>query len=151
MRRTVSLLSATLTSLGFGFAFGQTQTTGALPLPEGVTSVVGLDAQNAVVVAAESGGKEPARYALIYTKHVYAGGIARLFGGSVIPTSMLATPASNFSGGQSLPGSIGGGSGGSFPSVSNGASGFLGGQQSNVSSPFGSSSGNLNFIRPGRN
>lgn len=150
MRRTVSLLAVTLTSFGLGFAFGQTQTTGVLPLPEGVTSVVGLDAQNAVVVSAESDGKEPAHYELIFTKHVYAGGIARLFGGSVIPTSVLASPAFNFSGGQSSTGSIGGG--GSFPSLSSGASGFLGGQQqSNVSSPFGSSSGNLNFIRPGRN
>ncbi|MBI3923301.1 MAG: hypothetical protein HY318_17910 [Armatimonadetes bacterium] len=149
MRRTVSLLAVTMTSLGVGFAFGQTQTTGVLPLPEGITSVVGLDAQNAVVVAAESDGKEPARYALIYTKHVYAGGIARLFGGSVIPTSMLASPAFNFSGGQSSTGSIGGG--GSFPSLSSGTSGSLGGQQSNLSNPFGSSSGNLNSIRPGRN
>lgn len=69
---------------------------GVLPLPQGVSRVVGIDAQNLLLVEMEpevEGG--PSEYRAIPVRHVYVGGIARVFGGTTISTEEFVSPAFN--------------------------------------------------------
>lgn len=73
---------------------------GLLPLPKGVTRVVGIDAQNVLLVELEpevEGG--PSEYRAIPVRHVYVGGIAKLFGGTTISTEEFVSPAFSKGGG----------------------------------------------------
>ena len=67
---------------------------GVLPLPKGVARVIGIDAQNLLLVEMEpevEGG--PSEYRAIPVRHVYVGGVARLFGGTTISTEEFVSPA----------------------------------------------------------
>ena len=80
-------------------AFGQNG--GAIfQLPPSVKDVVSVDAQNMVIIVSEKDGET--RYTPTIIKHVYSGGIARLFGGTIIPTAQFVTPGvmSNAQNGQ---------------------------------------------------
>ncbi len=95
---------------------------------------------------AESEEEKP-RYERYEVKHIYSGGLALLFGGTTIPTMVVATPmgsgtgggTSGFGGGIGGSGGFGGSSGG-FGSSGLGGSGGGGGGFGN-SGGFGGSSG----------
>jgi hypothetical protein len=82
-----SLLLATST-----FAQQTNTQGGTLPLPEGVKRVIAIDAQNQLLaeVEDENGNVE---YRSIPVRHVYAGGIAKVLGGDIIPTEPFVSPA----------------------------------------------------------
>ena len=73
---------------------------GLLPLPPGIARIIAVDAQNTLL--AESDGETNGfangasrQFFGITVRHVYAGGIARLFGGEVIPTAPFVSPFFN--------------------------------------------------------
>jgi hypothetical protein len=72
---------------------------GVLDLPEGISRVIAIDAHN--ILLAETNPEvtnEPRKIVPITVRHVYAGGIARLFGGEVVPTEQFVSPAFNNAG-----------------------------------------------------
>ena len=71
----------------------QASGNGVLPLPDPIDRVVGLDATNVVLAQTHPTDTEPSSMHVIKIKHVYAGGIAMLFGGSTIPTAPFVSPA----------------------------------------------------------
>ena len=94
---------------------------GVLPLPKGVARVIGIDAQNLLLVEMEpevEGG--PSEYRAIPVRHVYVGGIARLFGGTAISTEEFVSPA--YSKGQGFGQNNGGP--GNFARAGNAPQGF---------------------------
>lgn len=99
---------------------------GIFPLPEGVNRVISIDAQN-VLLAEMEGADGQTEYALIRPRHVYSGGLARLFGGDVIPTEQFVSPAFNGGNGNGGNGGNGfGGNNGNF-NPNNSANNFGGG------------------------
>ena len=105
----------------------QNQPNGAVfPLPPNVQNVVSIDAQNLLIYQSQTNGQTV--YTPSIVQHVYSGGIARLFGGTVIPTAQFATPGlfnqanrngqtgvnngGGFTGGNNNGGNNGGGFGG---------------------------------------
>jgi ribonuclease Z len=77
------------------------QNGGILPLPDGVRRVIAIDAQNTLLAELEPdtpGG--PSEYRFVPVRHVYAGGVARLFGGDVISTEEFVSPAFSKNNGQ---------------------------------------------------
>lgn len=89
--------------------WAQTAGNGAVfPLPPGVQQVVSIDAQNSLLVASQNDAGDPAtQINLIEIQHVYSGGIARLFGGTVLPAAMFLTPG--FAGSNGATGATRGG------------------------------------------
>lgn len=63
---------------------------GVFQLPPNVKNVVSIDAQNLLIIESEVDGQT--QYTPMIVKHVYSGGIARLFGGSIVPTAQFVTP-----------------------------------------------------------
>ena len=61
-------------------------------LPPSVQNVVSIDALNIVIIASDGEQPGQTRYTPTRIQHVYSGGIARLFGGSSVPTAQFATP-----------------------------------------------------------
>ena len=102
------------------------------PLPEGVESVVSIDAYNILMAQTNRDGKRD--LSPIIVRHIYSGGVARLFGGSTIPTEQFVSPGT-FGGGNNGGGQNGGGQnngfGGGVQGGGNlgGAAGGLGGAQ----------------------
>lgn len=86
------------TGLGAGAAQAQTAPNtqaagGTMQLPKGVTKIVSIDSQNILLVeSVDEDGKK--HYNIIQPRHVYSGGLARIFGGSVISTETLVIPES---------------------------------------------------------
>ncbi len=68
----------------------QASQTPVFNLPPGVSKLVSIDAQNVLLAELTNG-----QYQLLAVQHVYSGGIARLFGGAVIPTAAFVSPAFN--------------------------------------------------------
>lgn len=66
--------------------------TAALPLPDDVRRVTAIDAYNVLLVEKRD---PPREFALLGVSHVYAGGLARLFGGRVVSTRELVSPQRN--------------------------------------------------------
>ncbi|HEX9996792.1 MAG TPA: hypothetical protein VGB45_06590 [Abditibacterium sp.] len=85
---------------------------GALPLPEGVRRVVSIDAYNVLLAEYERDGQRG--MSPIIVRHIYSGGVARLFGGTSIPTEQFISPgATGGAGGaqggrQGIGGNVGG-------------------------------------------
>ncbi|NCO33319.1 MAG: hypothetical protein AUJ92_12115 [Armatimonadetes bacterium CG2_30_59_28] len=79
----------------------QNQQSSALPLPDGVNSVTSYDPQNSII-AAYTGEDGRLHYEVIPLRHVYSGGIARIFGGAVIPTQSMVTPVPPNTGGLNM-------------------------------------------------
>jgi len=81
---------------------------GVFELPEGVSRVISIDAQNVLLaeMEGEDGQKE---YVAIRPRHIYSGGLARLFGGDVIPTEEFVSPA--FANGGGFGNNVGNGNG----------------------------------------
>lgn len=97
---------------------------GVLPLPEGLESVVSIDAFNILLAQINRDGRRD--LSPIIVRHIYSGGVARLFGGSSVPTEQFVTPGT-FGGGN------GGGNGGA-----RGGGGFQnGGQNGGQNTGFG--------------
>jgi hypothetical protein len=66
---------------------------GVMQLPKGVTKVVSIDTQNVLLVeSVDADGNK--HYNIIRPRHVYSGGLARIFGGSIISTEQLVIPES---------------------------------------------------------
>ncbi len=149
MKTPLFLVSATLLALGAGVQAQQNgnQNSGnansaTLPLPDGVESVISIDASNTLLVQTDRDGKR--ELGAIIVRHIYSGGIARLFGGGSIPTSQFVSPGV-FGGGNNGGGNNGGngfqgnnannqngnnqngGFGGGFQGGANGGGGFGGG------------------------
>lgn len=73
----------------------QNRNDGLLPLPPGIARLIAVDAQNILLAetADENGGSR--QFFALPVRHVYAGGIARLFGGTVVPTAPFVSPYFN--------------------------------------------------------
>ena len=93
-------------------------------LPSSVQNVVSIDALNMIIIAQDGERDGETRYTPSIIQHVYSGGIARLFGGTSVPTAQFATP-----------GLLGGGN----------QNGGFGGNQSGASNFGGNGFGNNNF------
>lgn len=63
------------------------------PLPDGVQQLTAVDPQNVLIAQTQDVDTGQKGYHLITVRHLYAGGIARLFGGTVIGTQMFVSPA----------------------------------------------------------
>lgn len=95
-----SLRAAAMAVLVLGGGhFAQAQevaANGALKLPSDVRRVISIDAHNILLAeTVDPENAEESEYAALRVLHVYSGGIARLFGGTVIPTELLVSPAFN--------------------------------------------------------
>ena len=73
-------------------------------LPPSVKNVVSIDAHNLLIIESERNGQT--QYTTSLVKHVYSGGIARVFGGTVVPTAVFVSPV-----GAQFAQNIGGGTG----------------------------------------
>lgn len=93
MKISLLLTGATLLALSLN-AGAQTQPNprdaATLPLPEGVKRVVSIDAYNVLLAETERDGARG--FGLITVRHIYAGGLALLFGGGIIPTQQFVSP-----------------------------------------------------------
>lgn len=73
-------------------------TSGVLAPPSPVTNVISIDAHNTLLIESQpqNASQKDANkeYSLAVPLHVYSGGIARLFGGTVVPTEVLILPES---------------------------------------------------------
>ncbi len=105
---------------------GGGQNGGTFPLPEGVEQLVSIDAYNILLAQTDRDGKKD--LSPIIVKHIYSGGIARLFGGTTVPTELFVSPGA-FGGGNN-----GGNGGGRGTGVGNGG---LGGQNGGLGGGFG--------------
>jgi len=67
---------------------------GLLTLPPPITKLVAIDAHN-VLLAESTDPDTPGQkqHSLLTVRHVYPGGIARIFGGTVVPASIFVSPA----------------------------------------------------------
>ncbi|MBV9864649.1 MAG: hypothetical protein JO316_04820 [Abitibacteriaceae bacterium] len=105
---------------------GQQDGQGTLPLPQGITNVISVDAQNTLLVEYEDpdnpGQKQ---YQAIRINHVYSGGIAKILGGDVIPTETFVSPSYSQQNGNGGYGGFGGQTGyGNNGYTQNGGVGF---------------------------
>jgi hypothetical protein len=103
---------------------------GTLPLPEGVNRVVSIDAHNYIL--AEEGTGTQRTYSAINIRHLYSGGIAKLFGGSSVSTDQFISPSAGGAGatGNNRRGGVnvrGTGNGFSGGNGFTGGTGFTGG------------------------
>lgn len=72
---------------------GQQNGRSVLPLPKGITKVISVDSQNSLLVEMDDPDDPTQKqYTVIRINHVYSGGIARLLGGTIIPTELLVSP-----------------------------------------------------------
>ena len=102
--------------------------SGIFQLPPSVQNVVSIDAQNLLIIASQNNGQTA--YTPLLIQHVYSGGIARLFGGSVVPTAQFATPGllnGNTQNGQTGVTTFGGNGGGVGNGANFGGGGNFGG------------------------
>lgn len=108
------------------------------PLPAGVRKIISIDAYNVLMVEVDGPDKKGGEYAIISIQHVYSGGIARLFGGTTVPTEQFVSP-----------GALGGGNGGNNRGAGFGVQGVggnngnLGGQTGNLGNQNNGNLGNL--------
>ena len=61
-------------------------------LPPSVRNVVSIDALNMIIIASDGEREGETVYTPTIIQHVYSGGIARLFGGTAVPTAQFVTP-----------------------------------------------------------
>lgn len=120
LRKSLLLSFILLTASSALRCLAQSQSTATLPLPDRIKAIAAIDAQNSFIAGAETESTTSLHYEIIPLKHIYAGGIARLFGGMVIPTALMATPPLVNTGGMGglgtgtlpfTPAAIGGGTG----------------------------------------
>jgi hypothetical protein len=101
----IALLSVALCGAAFAQTSRNSNSTnvqvGVIPLPRGVDRIVALDHSNQLL--AQGREDDTVRTQVIQVKHVYAGGIARLFGGTVIPTAPFVSPGFSNGGFNSQP------------------------------------------------
>lgn len=65
-----------------------------LDLPKGITRIISIDAQNTLLVeVTDPDDPTNHQYLLIPVQHVYSGGIAKVLGGSTMPTAPFLSPA----------------------------------------------------------
>lgn len=95
-------------------------------LPPSIQNVVSIDALNIVIIASDGEQPGQTRYTPTRIKHVYSGGIARLFGGFSVPTAQFATPGALNDGGN------GNNNGGVAANGGNNQSGGFGGAQNGL-------------------
>ncbi len=134
---TPALAQQTPGNAGNNFGAQNGNQNGAvLELPPSVQSVVSIDAFNMIIIASDGELPGQTRYTPAIIKHVYSGGIARLFGGFSVPTAQFVSPG-NLNGnglgnnGQGNNGNQNGGFGGNqnggFGGNQNGGFGGFGG------------------------
>ena len=121
---------------------------GLLPLPQGISRLIAVDAQNTLLAETDGENGEPRKFFGITVRHVYAGGIARLFGGEVIPTAPFVSPY--FNGNNGFNNNNNGGFNGGNNNFNNGGfnngNNLNGGGFNNQNNNFGNNNfGNNNF------
>ena len=77
-------------------------------LPLGVRNVVSIDALNMIIIAQDGEREGEINYTPTVIQHVYSGGIARLFGGTSVPTAQFVSPGFNQQNGNNQNGGFGG-------------------------------------------
>lgn len=110
------------------------QSNGVLTPPAPITNVISIDAHNMLLIESGEAG-EPKEYSLAIPKHLYSGGIARLFGGTIIPTELLVIPES----------ALRSGAGGNFGRNNSGNTNSNGGNSGNNNFANNNSGGNNTF------
>jgi len=120
-----------------GGANGANRTGAIFSLPKGVQRLVSLDAYNTLLAQTQD-DDGTIHYQLIPVRHIYAGGIAALFGGVSIPTALFVSPSTS---GNGLGG---GGNRGGFGTTTIGGGNSLSGVGGN-----GFGGGNGLFQTPG--
>ena len=78
----------------------QNRSSGVLPLPPGISRLIAVDAQNTLLAETTGENGEPRQFFALPVRHVYAGGLARLFGGTVVPTAPFVSPYFNQNNGR---------------------------------------------------
>lgn len=114
-------------------------------LPPSVQNVVSIDALNMIIIAQDGEREGETQYTTSIIKHVYSGGIARLFGGTSVPTAQFATPGLLNGGGNN--GGFGGNNGGFGGNNGGfgGNNGGFGGNNQNGGGNFGGNGNNGGF------
>jgi hypothetical protein len=90
-----------------------TGNSGIFSLPPSVNNVVALDAYNSLFVETED-EVNGIRVTEMPVRRIYAGGVARLFGGIVVPTLPYISPGTFAGGGFGITNASGGGNNGNF-------------------------------------
>ncbi|MDF2439630.1 MAG: hypothetical protein JWN98_614 [Abditibacteriota bacterium] len=72
---------------------------GVIALPKGVRNVISIDAHNTLLAEVEDATGESSEYVQMQVRHVYSGGIAKILGGTIVPTEQFVSPAFNKQGG----------------------------------------------------
>jgi len=112
----VSIIALAVICAGSARAQNATEPlAGVLQAPPTITNIVSIEAHNVLLVESQSSDdlNAPKQYSLFIPRHVYSGGLARLFGGSVIPTEVFAIPESARRSNSGSPGGVSSGFGGS--------------------------------------
>lgn len=123
---------------------GQNNAAGAggnavFQLPPSVQNVVSIDALNMIIIASDGQRPGETQYTPSVIQHVYSGGIARLFGGTAVPTAQFATPG--LMNGAQNGGNGGGNGNGGFGGNQNGVSNFGGNNNGGGQNGFGGNGG----------
>jgi len=103
------------------------QDAGVLTPPPEITSIISIDAHNTVLIESQNpdAPNEPKQYSLSVPRHIYSGSIARIFGGTIIPTEVLVIPESARRANFGAPGGVSGiGNGGNFNNGNNNSGGY---------------------------
>lgn len=117
---------------------------GVFALPQGVKRVVSIDAYNMLMVEVDRDGKSA--YVGMPARHVYSGGLARLFGGTVVPTADFVSPGA---GGNGQGGMGRGGAGGGNIGLTGVGGGFGGGGFGGGNQGFGNAGGGIGGVLGG--
>ena len=123
----------------------QRNNNGLLALPPGISQLIAVDAHNSLLAETDGESGVPRQFFGITVRHVYAGGIARLFGGAVVPTAPFVSPY--FNGGNNGFNNNGAGNGNAGGAVNgngagNGNLGFNGGNNNFGNNGFNNNSFN---------
>jgi len=110
MNRFFSVVAATTVVVSIqATANAQSGAQGVLRLPDNVTSITSVDAHNLIILETQESSElddAPRQYSLYVPRHIYSGALARLFGGTVIPSELLISPGTAGRSGFSAPGAL---------------------------------------------
>ena len=88
----------TIAVLGFSFsaAHAQSANTGVLQPPPEISTILSIDAHNALIIGERDPRtpNAPENLSLVAPRHIYSGGIARVLGGTIVPTELFVIPES---------------------------------------------------------
>jgi hypothetical protein len=118
---TIAIMAMTICSATLSANAQQAQIGGAgvLQPPADISQIISIDEHNSVLIESA----DPKEYSLALPRYIYSGGVARIFGGTIIPTENFVIPQSamrsNMNPGMGAPGNFGNFSGFSGPNGAN--------------------------------